>query len=66
MKALIRYKINGKEYVEEVIDLVICNKEGKNILYAYSTADDDVCVVRPGRNLDRGFLVYPEKEVAEG
>ena len=63
MKVKIKYA-NGKTYDEEVIDLVIYNKAGENILYAYSTMEGTdeygVCVVRPGRPVDQGYIVYPE------
>lgn len=61
MRAKIKYA-NGKTYDEEIVDIVIYNKAGENILYAYSTVMDEhgVCVIRPGRDIDKGFVVYPE------
>lgn len=58
MKALIRYRVNGKEYVEEVIDVVIYNKKNEQIIYAFSTIDDDVCVIE-GFLHKGGKIIYP-------
>ena len=42
MKTKIRYAVNGKEYEEEIIEIVFYGKDGNQAVYVYSTISDDL------------------------